>query len=75
MTAGKRRLYSQTVSVRAVGPHSVEFDGPGVLAAIGTIGCKCMRSRFGGGWLVPEGPGEDVLALIESRGFRVDVTI
>jgi hypothetical protein len=63
------------VTVRAIGSKSIEFDGPGVVAAIGTIGCKSMRSRHGGGWLVPEAAGEDVMALLEYRGFALQVTL
>jgi hypothetical protein len=63
------------VHVRAVGSASVEFDGPGVLGAIATLDVRYMRSRFGGGWLVQQRAADDVMALLEARGFRLEVTL
>jgi hypothetical protein len=36
---------------------------------------RYMRSRFGGGWLVQQRAADDVMALLEARGFRLEVTL
>jgi hypothetical protein len=63
------------VLVRAIGSHSVEFAGPGVLDAITTLGLRYMRSRFGGGWLVQQQHAADLMALLQTRRYRVEVTL
>ncbi len=65
----------RAVSVRAVGKHSVEFDGPQVFEGIRHLGLRSMRSRYGGGWLVPQANAEDLMCWLEAiSGQRLDVT-
>lgn len=61
-------------TVRVLG-KSTEFAGPGVYAAIRTAGCKLMRARTGSGWWVPVAATEDVLDVLEAKGYTVAVTL
>jgi hypothetical protein len=63
------------VVVRVLTPRTSEFSGPGVLPAFTTLGIRYMRSRFGGGWLCPAEHTDDVLALLELRGYRIEATL
>jgi hypothetical protein len=65
----------QPIHVRALGVNTTEFDGPGVLAAINTLGVPHMRSRHGKAWQVPGRHADDVMALLESRRYRLVVTL
>lgn len=63
------------VQVRAVGKYSVEFCGPGVRDGIASLLLRHMRSRTGQGWLVQTHAAEDLMTLLEMRGYKIDVTL
>jgi hypothetical protein len=66
----------RAVSVRAVGQHSCEFEGPQVLEGIRVLGLRYMRSKLGGGWLVEQKHAEDLMAWLEAVSRqRLDVTL
>jgi hypothetical protein len=72
--AGRAR--SGPVVVRAVGPRSVEFVGPRVLEGMQALGITYMRSRFSGGWLVPQYAAEDLMAWLEGVSEqRIEVSL
>jgi hypothetical protein len=63
------------IHVRAVGGNTTEFDGPGVLAAINTLGVPYMRSRHGKAWQVPGRHADDLMALLEHRRYKLEVML
>jgi hypothetical protein len=65
------------IYVRAIGKDTVEFAGhdSAVRSAVDDLGVRFMRSRFGGAWLVPQSDADDVMALLEYRGYWVEVTL
>jgi hypothetical protein len=65
----------QSITVRALNANTSEFDGPGVLDAINTLGVPYMRSRRGKAWQIPGRHTDDVMALLESRGCWLEVTL
>ena len=65
----------QPIRVRVIGAGTTEFDGPGVLAAINTLGVPYMRSRHGKAWQIPGRHTDDLMALLESRRYRLVVTL
>jgi hypothetical protein len=66
----------QPIQVRAIGGNTVEFVGcdQAVYNAIHTLGVKFMRARQGGAWLVPQSAADDLMALLEYRRYKLDVT-
>jgi hypothetical protein len=71
-----RRRVRGTIQVRAIGPQSVEFVGcdRAVRGVINTLGVRrFMRHQHGHAWLVPQSVGDDVMALLEHRGFRIEI--
>jgi hypothetical protein len=64
----------QAITVRVLGNTS-EFDGPGVLKAIKKLGVPCMRSRHGKAWQVPGRHTEDLMELLERRGYHLETTL
>jgi hypothetical protein len=73
MTA--RRHKPLHVRVRVLSKRTSEFDGPGVLYAIRTLGIKYQRAPRGGAWLVPGQHTDDLCAILESRGYRIEPTL
>ena len=65
----------QPIRVRVLGGNTTEFDGPGVLAAINTLGVPYMRSRHGKAWQVSGKHADDLMALLEHRRYRLVVTL
>ncbi len=63
------------VTIRAVGRRSTQFEGPGVVQGCTDLRITKMRSRFGGGWLVAQQHADDLMALLESRGFKVVIEL
>jgi len=45
-----------------------------VYIAIHTLGVRFMRAPKGGAWYVPETSADDVAALLEVRGYTLQVT-
>jgi hypothetical protein len=39
------------------------------------LGVRYMRSPFGGAWLVRQADADDVMALLEHRGYWLEVTL
>lgn len=70
-------LKVRVVTVRIIGSRAstAEFAGPGVIDAFRTLGVRYMRSRFGAAWWCPAVHAGDVMALLETRGYRVDPTL
>ena len=66
---------AETIRVRALGANTTEFDGPGVLAAINILGVPYMRSRHGKAWQVSGKHADDLMALLEHRRYRLEVTL
>ena len=69
---------TKTMTVRAVGRHSVEFIGPAgaIVNACMATGARWMKSHLkGGGWLVRESGADDVMAYLENQGYRLDVVL
>ncbi len=62
----------RAVVVRIVGAGTTEVDGPGVVAAIRSLGIRSMRARDGGGWLIQGRHTDDLIALLEVRGYRIE---
>jgi hypothetical protein len=62
--------------VRAIGGNTVEFVGAdrAVYSAIHAVGAPFMRAAQGGAWLVPQSAADDVMALLEYRHYKLDVT-
>jgi hypothetical protein len=72
--AGRAR--SGPVRMRAIGRRTVEFEGPRVLEGIQMLGIRYMRSRFGGGWVVPQYAAADLVAWLEGvSGQRIEVSL
>lgn len=65
----------QPVRVRVLGGNTTEFDGPGVIDAITTLHLPHMRSRYGKAWQVPGRHTDDLMAILECRGYRLEVTL
>ena len=65
------------IEVRAIGRNTVEFAGSdrAVYGAIVTLCVKYQRSPAGGAWLIPQSAADDVMALLEVRGYRLAVTL
>lgn len=65
------------VTVRAIGRNTVEFAGCdyAVLDAIRTLDVKRMRVRGGGAWLTPQRHAEDLMALLDARGYLLEVAL
>lgn len=63
------------VEVRVVGKYSVEFVGPLVLEGIRKLGLRYQRHPQGGSWLVQQQHSDDLMAWLEHRGVRIDVTL
>jgi hypothetical protein len=62
-----------TTDVRPrLGSDTVEFSGSdaAVWKGIDTLNAEFVPSRFGGAWLVPLSDADDVMALLEHRGYR-----
>jgi hypothetical protein len=72
-----RRKRRQPVQVRAIGSCTVEFTGAdsAVWSAIDRLNARYMRSRFGKAWLVPQADADDVMALLEHRGYWLEVVL
>lgn len=70
-------LPGRSVQVRAIGRRTVEFVGcdRAVYAAITSLCARYQRAPKGGAWLIRDDFAEDVLALLESRGYTVEVTL
>ena len=69
---------TKTMTVRAVGRHSMEFIGPAraIVNACMATGARWMKSHLkGGGWLVRESDADDVMAYLENQGYRLDVVL
>lgn len=67
----------RAVTVRIIGSRAItaEFAGPGVIDAFRTLGVRYMRARAGGAWWCSSAHAEDVMAILETRGYRVDPTL
>lgn len=65
------------ITVRAIGKHTVEMVGNDkvVYAAIKAVGARYQRKPAGGAWLVEQSGAEDVIALLEHRGHKLQVTL
>ena len=63
------------ICVRAVGANTTEFDGPGVLKAINKLGVPYMRARHGRAWQVPGRHTDELMELLERRGYDLVVTL
>ncbi len=65
-----------SVKVRAIGRNTVEFAGcdRAVFLAITALCARYQRAPKGGAWLVRQDAADDVMALLESRGYRLEVT-
>lgn len=76
MTARRRRTL-ESVVVRVIGLHSVEFAGAqrAVAAACTRVGARYMRSRTGKAWLVRRGDAHDVMAALEADGHPIEVPL
>jgi hypothetical protein len=55
----------------------VEFTGcdQAVRAAIKRLGSRFMRARGGRAWLVPQPDADDLMALLEYRGYRIEMLL
>jgi hypothetical protein len=73
----RRKRRRQPIQVRAIGANTVEFVGcdTAVWSAIDRLDAGFMRSRLGGAWLVPQADADDVMALLEHRGYWLEVTL
>ena len=69
----KRR--AKVATARVLNSNTTDFDGAGVFDALRRLGIPYMRSRFGGGWSIPGRHTDDVMAYLEHRGYRIDVTL
>ena len=67
----------KVVRVRALGANTVEFLGAdrAVYGAATRVGARFMRSPRRDAWQVHEADAEEVLAYLEHRGYRMDVTL
>jgi hypothetical protein len=67
----------RAIVVRAIGRNTVELTGcdRAVRDAITTLCVKYQRAPAGGAWLVPQAAADDVMALLEVRGYRLAVTL
>jgi hypothetical protein len=65
----------QPIRVRVLGGNTTEFAGPGVLDAINTLCIPYMRSPRGKAWQIPGRHTDDLMALLESRRYRLEVTL
>lgn len=65
------------ITVRAIGKCTVEFIGNDkvVFSAIKTVGARYQRKPSGGAWLLEQSGAEDVIALLEHRGHKLDVAL
>ena len=70
----KRRA---VVQVRAIGRNTIEFTGcdRAVYLAITTLCARYQRAPKGGAWLVQQQAVEDVIALLETRGYRIEAIL
>lgn len=66
-----------TIKVRAIGKSTVELAGcdRAVYDAITTQCVRYHRADGGGAWLIEQSAADDVLALLEHRGYRLEVTL
>ena len=57
--------------------NTVEFVGcdKAVWSVLDRLDVKFMRSRFGKAWLVHQADADDVMALLEHRGYWLEVTL
>jgi hypothetical protein len=68
----RRRPGRVTVKILAGGRTAELSGGRDVLGAIKRHGVPHMRSRHGKAWWVPARHVDDICALLESRGHRID---
>jgi hypothetical protein len=66
----------KTIQVRAIGGNTVEFVGcdRAVYSVIRALDVKFMRAAQGGAWLVPLSAADELMALLEYRRYKLDVT-
>lgn len=66
---------SGNVRIRALA-RSTEFEGPRVIEGIQKLQLRYMRSRHGGGWLVPNEDADELMAWLEGvAGKKIDVVL
>jgi hypothetical protein len=67
----------KTVKVRALGTNTVEFIGAdtAVYGAATRVGARFMRAPRRDSWHVREADANAVMAALERRGWRMDVTL
>jgi hypothetical protein len=71
------RSSPRVVRVRALGTNTVEFAGAdrAVYGAAQRVGARIMRSPRRNAWQVHEADADDVMAALERRGWRIDITL
>jgi hypothetical protein len=68
---------TKVVQVRALGGTTVEFIGAdtAVYGAATRVGARFMRAPRRNAWHVHEADADDVMAALEHRGYRMDITL
>ena len=76
MTATKPRP-PKVVQVRVLGTNTVEFTGAdtAVYGAATRVGARFMRAPRRNAWHVHGADADDVMAALERRHYRIDVTL
>jgi hypothetical protein len=76
MTANRARP-PKLVQVRALGTNTVEFIGAdrAVYGAAERVNARIMRAPLRNAWHVRAVDADDVMAALEHRGYRMDVTL
>lgn len=69
-------MTGRTVTVRPIGRHTVELEGPGVFDVCADLGVPKMRPVGGGKvWWIPQARADDTMAALEHRGFNVVLVV